>query len=846
MNAPLAPSVHQAHQLTEALALACDRIAPTWPLDRFIAVNPYWGWIGQPMPEAAARLGVLAGAPLTMPRAWFRVRWQAGHLQRQHLEEVARRHGDRPTAEDLVAALEAPDAPAPPLPRLPMVSALCDAAWPDRGQHWSDLVTHQISQHCAAWFDDAQARWGPPRAEGLYRGWLRQLAADRGLPWPDGRRSALARIAALPTEPGAAIAQALASLGIAASAHADYLSAALLSINGWAAWCAHARCQARLQDRDDGQLIELAAIRMAWELLLAQVAEDAGAPVAGPDWAASWSACEARSLLLAREQRVDWRLQEALELAYQQPLSALLARPADGAAVDAAPQVQAVFCIDVRSERLRRALEAADAGVHTRGFAGFFGLPVAWQPTGSALVRPQLPGLLAPALTLHDGPLPAAEGAPLGGMLAARRQQALHWSARWNALRTSAASGFSFVETCGLAYGAKLLADSLPSERAPARWEDTGLPPEARGQAPQLPLADSDPAAAATLVAGILRAMGLPDRQHGFAPLVLLAGHGSRSANNPHAAGLDCGACGGQTGEANARALAGLLNAPAVRNALAAQGLAIPPGTYFLAALHNTTTDEVLLYDDDQVPAALAVPLAQLRRALEAAGRRTRAERAPALGLAALAGQPEALARALRTRANDWSQVRPEWGLADCAAFIVAPRARTRGLDLQGRAFLHDYDHRQDGDLRVLELIMTAPMVVTHWINLQYHASTVDNRRFGSGNKLLHNVVGGHIGVFEGNGGDLRIGLPLQSLHDGQVLRHTPLRLSVFIEAPRAALETVIARHAVVRDLVDHGWLHLLRIDPEHALVEQRRAGAWVALAPAPATAAAAAATAAS
>ncbi len=64
---------------------------------------------------------------------------------------------------------------------------------------------------------------------------------------------------------------------------------------------------------------------------------------------------------------------------------------------------------------------------------------------------------------------------------------------------------------------------------------------------------------------------------------------------------------------------------------------------------------------------------------------------------------------------------------------------------------------------------MTAPMVVTNWINLQYHASTVDNRRYGSGNKVLHNVVGGRLGVFEGNGGDLRIGLPLQSLHDGQV-----------------------------------------------------------------------------
>ncbi len=44
---------------------------------------------------------------------------------------------------------------------------------------------------------------------------------------------------------------------------------------------------------------------------------------------------------------------------------------------------------------------------------------------------------------------------------------------------------------------------------------------------------------------------------------------------------------------------------------------------------------------------------------------------------------------------------------------------------------------------------------------MQYYASTVDNHRYGCGNKVLHNVVGGRIGVFEGNGGDLCIGLPM-------------------------------------------------------------------------------------
>jgi hypothetical protein len=220
-----------------------------------------------------------------------------------------------------------------------------------------------------------------------------------------------------------------------------------------------------------------------------------------------------------------------------------------------------------------------------------------------------------------------------------------------------------------------------------------------------------------------------------------------------------------------------------------------------------------------------------LRGWLEAAGERARAERAASLGLGHLSGRADVLRQVVLERANDWAQVRPEWGLADCAAFIVAPRARSQHLNLVGRSFLHDYDHRLDPSLDVLTLIMTAPMVVTHWITMQYYASTVDNRRYGSGNKVLHNVVGGHLGVFEGNSGDLRIGLPMQSLHDGQTLRHTPLRLSVFIEAPRAAINSVMAGHEIVRHLVANGWLHLFRIDPDTSAVEQHRHGTWVATA---------------
>ena len=831
MNAAIEAPLLHAQRLADAIAQAAARVAPTWPLDQFIAVNPYWGWVGQPMPAAAAALGTLAGTRLTMPREWFSNQWATGGLNRQHLAAAVALEAAGHTAEaqsvsrvnDLAVALQQP---AMPLNRLPLVTDLLDRSAPPRaGLRWADLVTHQTSQHCAAFFDRHQAAWAMDTSAGLYESWRVQLAADHATPWHQGRTALRRRLAALPASPECLVKAALDGMAVPEDGHQAYLSAVLMAIGGWAAWCAYERWQARLKGHDDDHIVQLMALRLAWEWLLH---EDAPPGTVPPGWAASWGNASAATAALRQAQHTDWLLQSAAEIAYQQtlidglsqrmpmPMPMPKSRPNP-----TPPAVQAVFCIDVRSEVFRRALESVSPAVQTRGFAGFFGLAISYAPLGSALVRPQLPGLLAPVQHVTER---CSSG--LGQVLARQRRQALQWRQRWAEFRAAPASVFSFVESMGLLYGAKLLSDGLPSTRAPARWEDTGLPAQATAGAalrPCLPEATADPgaaaAAAAAMAKGILSAMGLVA---GFAPLVLLAGHGSQSANNPHAAGLDCGACGGQTGEVNARVLADLLNRPLVREQLRGMGIDIPAASHFLPALHNTTTDQVLLHDTDAVPAALKPELDQLRGWLDQAGERARAERASSLGLAALSNAPAALKQAMLQRANDWAQVRPEWGLANNAAFIVAPRARSQHMNLGGRVFLHDYDHRLDPDLSVLTLIMTAPMVVTHWINMQYHASSVDNRRYGCGNKVLHNVVGGHLGVFEGNGGDLRIGLPLQSLHDGHTLRHTPLRLSVFIEAPQAAIDAVISGHEVVRHLVDHGWLHLLRIDPDDARIERR------------------------
>ena len=176
------------------------------------------------------------------------------------------------------------------------------------------------------------------------------------------------------------------------------------------------------------------------------------------------------------------------------------------------------------------------------------------------------------------------------------------------------------------------------------------------------------------------------------------------------------------------------------------KGIVIPEDTVFVGALHDTTTDAVTLFDADLSP--------KITDWLAAAGKIARTERAVRLPRA---DDADAIAR----RSTDWAETRPEWALAGCNAFIAAPRARTRGKPLAGRAFLHDYDWHKDDGFGVLELILTAPVVVASWISLQYYGSVVAPDTFGAGNKLLHNVTGG-IGVVEGNGGNLRGGLPWQ------------------------------------------------------------------------------------
>jgi uncharacterized protein YbcC (UPF0753/DUF2309 family) len=108
---------------------------------------------------------------------------------------------------------------------------------------------------------------------------------------------------------------------------------------------------------------------------------------------------------------------------------------------------------------------------------------------------------------------------------------------------------------------------------------------------------------------------------------------------------------------------------------------------------------------------------------------------------------------------------------------------------------------------------MTAPMVVGNWINMEHYFSTVDPDIYGSGSKVYHNVVG-RIGVMYGSQSDLRVGLPVQTVLDGEKPYHEPMRLFVIIEAPLERISAIVARQNILQRLLGNRWINLVALDP--------------------------------
>ncbi len=762
---------------------AAKAIPPLFPLSANVAVNPFLGQTGEPLAVTAARLERAGGARITPPRAHWRQKLEAGSITEADLQDALAAVEGRfnaPNLQDIKAALASETAEPQALPTVAELAA--DVS----GINWPGLIEDRISVWAASHFDQGQALWQQDGTGGAFSSW-RDFAARDLTPEIHGLTGFCAFAADTNRSHWRAIGRASETLGVNSSAAATAFHRWLMTLGGWAQYSRYLLWQAELEGKQDSTVTELLAIRMVFDEALFELYKDQ----IQARWAEVVAAHQA-PVTPSADLVIDAVLQEAAERAGQRALEAKLL-PGKPQQAEGRADVQAAFCIDVRSEVFRRALEAQSSSIQTIGFAGFFGLASAHKAAGSDVTERRNPVLLQPGMASQAGEPGQAD---LNRRYSARAKRA------WGRFKLAAVSSFAFVEAAGPIYVGKLLRDAL------------GL----NGQPAADPAPVMDPAidleSRVGMARSVLTAMSLTEN---FARIVLLAGHGARVTNNPHESALHCGACGGYAGDVNARLLASLLNDPSVQAGLRDKGISIPSDTVFVPALHHTTTDDLILFEQDLPDGMPRQDLKQLKTWLAAAGSLARAERAMRLPRADRAA-------AITRRARDWAETRPEWGLAGCRAFVAAPRHRTGAADLSGQAFLHDYDWQRDEGFGVLELIMTAPVVVASWISLQYYGSTVAPSVFGGGNKLLHNVVGG-IGVLEGNTGAPRPGLPWQSVHDGTGLQHDPLRLTVVIEAPREAMTEILKRHPGVCELFDNGWLHLIAMDGEGKLAWRYRPG---------------------
>lgn len=810
-----------AEAIIAAAKRAEHQIAPLWPLRAFVAVNPYLGLIDHSFAQATQLLARRAGAKMTAPRSFYTEAIQSGRITDDDLAAAIASGVPFPGAPATVAALKAFAFCRMPEPVIETLPTVADVAAKLTGTPWADIVTDAISNWAGAYFDLGQSYWRSPWTNlPAFAAWRAEAVFDR-TPQVRGARAFQRVLQEMPTTAPETIVAAVEVLQIPANGLEAYVHRLLLSIQGWAGYARYLRWNAELYGGQDQTLTDLLAIRLVWEVALWRSFARAGLAEA---WQQRKGELGHDQVDEAAKRALggDLLLQRAFEKAYQRQLFASLGAPAPAAAATR-KRAQAAFCIDVRSEIFRRALETVTGEIETIGFAGFFGFPIEYIPLAETQGGAQCPVLLTPQFVIAESVAGKASAEVEAAI--AKRAMNQRVAKAWRMFKFGPVSCFGFVGPVGLAYLRKLLLDTLGTTRPVPHPATFGLDADTRAWVkPSLEprplngrltgMALEQRIAAAE---GALKAMSMTGN---FARIVLLAGHGSTTVNNPHATGLDCGACGGHTGEANVRVAVQILNDPAVRAGLRQRGIDIPADTVFVAGLHDTTTDDVTIFDKGDVPASHADDLKRLEADLSAAGRLARAERATLLKIEADAN----IDQAVRQRSKDWSQVRPEWGLAGCAAFIAAPRERTAGVKLDGRSFLHNYDWRQDDGFGVLELIITAPMIVASWINLQYYGSTVDNRVFGSGNKTLHNVVG-TLGVLEGNAGDLRVGLPWQSVHDGEKYVHEPMRLHVLIEAPIDAMTAIIAKHEQVRHLLDNGWLYLFAIGENGTVTHQYAGG---------------------
>jgi len=502
--------------------------------------------------------------------------------------------------------------------------------------------------------------------------------------------------------------------------------------------------------------------------------------------------------------RIIW--QESFEASYRNRVVSVISarRLAPDSGPAERPEFQVMTCLDDREESFRRAIEEAYPLAETFGGPGFFGLPVRFTPLGQVITQDLCP--------LHVKAVHHVREVPAEGRSQARFQQQQNISRVMHRLdkasRTSVGGSLLAGLLGLLAYPVLVIGFLLPHLGARLRAvlasalrsfvkTDFEMKPDSEEGA--FSIADQ-----ADRVHALMVNIGMTGP---FSRIVVFLGHGSTSVNNPHKSAYDCGACGGNEGVANARLLARLVNSTNIRIELAKRGIKIPSDTWFLGGMHDTCNESVIIEDLDIIPRWAVGLVKEVHGKLNHSVRFNSIERCRRFHSAPGSPTPDSALRHVQSRSADLGQPRPEVGHANNAMAVFGPRQWSRGVFLDRRSFLISYKPESDKEGVYIERMLAGIMPVISGINLQYYFSRVDNDRLGCGTKLPHNPVG-LLGVQEGATGDLRTGLPRQTIEI-----HHPLRLMVLVASTPEILIKIIEKQPEVGRVVRNGWVRLVCMD---------------------------------
>lgn len=743
---------------------AAKVIGKTWPLYSFVASNPLSGYESKSFQEAVILAAKNFHANAFPAAKLYRQAWQKGSIDSAILLKLLKENGLSETPEYYLKQLEAQ-------------------------KHSEQLNENQqvdqiMSKWLAAFMDEGLAEWEMPfKTEGFYAAWRLLVVYDTQL----GSVS----LKDIPKTSSEALEKLL--INYSESEYTAIFTYHLASLPGWTGYINH-----RTQSNSDWQ-------------------QDY--PISLMDYLAArlWTTQKLNLSLLPKNSKevsdtiienLQYIWLKAWEQSWQNQLIKILEKEAittDSPTQKELPDAQLVFCIDTRSELIRRHVESKGK-YETYGYAGFFGIAMDYQNPKDGIIRKSCPPIVSSAYTVSEI---AQKNKGAQFMSYEKKKEIINFRDYFlTRMKNMLPSAFGYVEGSGFFYGLSLLSRTLlPRKMYQINEQDTSEM-EKMCQ-PDINKALNEDIAPLGISldekVGIVKSAFTLMGWKQFAPLVVFAGHGSHSANNPFGSSLDCGACAASPGRHNARMLAKLANIQEVRQALAeTHKVIIPEKTIFIGAEHNTTTDDIVLFDSE-VPDSHKQLVQNLKVNLAKAQKTATEDRLGNKGNSISVAQQ---------KANSWNETRPEWGLAKNSGFIVASRELTKNTNLDSRCFLHSYDWEMDTEGKALEGIMQGPMVVTQWINNHYYFSTVDNNTYGGGTKITHNITG-KFGVVQGNGGDLKMGLPLQSLfRSDDDMQHQPLRLSVMIQAPITRVTEILARNSNLQTLLDNEWIYLMIMDP--------------------------------